>query len=138
MSVFDPVGLGKTALKDIVSSIFGGASSSALKSLGAVALDRAVASMASKEVAHATMKQVENTLTTGPGTLDQRIAIVDHLIDNFEQSARNLTTALHALRDAQVALEHARNTPGEDAARQVRETAENIFARAYIDLAKLA
>lgn len=102
-------------------------------------LDVAEGRQAAVSVAHLVTKAGENAMNPATGLeLEQRIRLGDAL---FESAALQLENAAQAARDlshAQAALERARGTGGEGAARTAREAAEKHFRTQLRNVARAA
>lgn len=131
-----------TALKEIVTAAFGDngigqAEARALAYLNG-RLDAQEARSAGKLLAHSTMLLAEHAMGANASlTLDQRIAVGQALCQNGALQLTNAGAALLALGDAQAALERARGTADEDAARDAREAAEVVYMASLVNVGRV-
>jgi hypothetical protein len=130
-----------TVLKEIVTAAFGagGIGNAEAKALAYLngRLNAQEARSAGKLLAHTTLKLGEDAMGANAAlTLEQRVAVGQALFQNGALQMTNAAAAFLALGDAQAALEQARGTAGEDAAREAREAAEAAYTKACVNIGR--
>lgn len=90
-------------------------------------------------LAGATLKLVEDAMNPGTGLArEARCEIGQALAVNAALQFAQAGQRILELADAQQALEFARNTDAEEAAREVREAAEEAFEQACVNIGRAA
>lgn len=135
-------GRARFSLREIVGSVFGGgAVKNAARMLGFLARQKAEAITADtvlEEVGGELAKRIETLITKAPGDVAARQRLAGAIGTNFGLAAVGLGDAGLRLSQSQAALEAARGSDGEEAAREAREADEKRFVLAFQELGRLA
>lgn len=92
-----------------------------------------------KSLAESTLKMIEGGMDPDTGLdVEARTQLGVSLAQNAAVQFHAAGQALLDLAEAQAKLEAARGTPGEDEARQQRETAEETYTRAVVNIGRAA
>lgn len=134
-------GASSKTLKDILGAIMGGGG--AMEALVSAVKKRAKAQVgrtSGKTLGFATVKSI--AAVQGPGiagmSLEQRVQLGKAHAERIALQYAQVGELCLAFADVQGALERARGTPGEDAARAEREKVEEKLIQAAIDIGRVA